>query len=628
MSKIITSIFNRIEPLLKQIEMTKMVDTRGIKKEVNTIVDVLDAFEEMDKEEVLNLIREENLKSISKPITINDMGILYRKLYFVYKLINVLKKEKSLLQVFMVNLLTDDYKKNIMVLYTKRKDLIIKTPTLDQYEENIISTNSDERIEVLLDDITNMIQRQNAMKLDTNKKVGDFYRYRYQPTQFLKSFLQKMEELYYYIMASNKEKIQDYVNEMLGVVLNSYFKRQTDYMLYWEKIYDNKNQTNPSFKPSPYFGKVMEVSEVEGEVMIEKGRKELYEDDIRDFLFSLSNYIHIVKEIDVRKWILTHLFMSLEKSVISPLNEFKTSIFNIPNLEINMNEETVVSKPKFLIDKENPVIRSNPNVYKITKIDEKEVGDCRNLVGHSFVVYVYKNELVVDNRDLEYIVDVIARAKSISRLKINSDFISTVEKRLLQKLPGISIDREIVKENVGEQFKQEKKETNKEDEKVDEDVVKFGDGSFLSPHYMIPIIIREKEWPSVEHYYQASRFDDKEYTELIRKASTVKKAISLGEMRKTSVTQRVGKTKKSPLVNEAIEMAQKRGVKQKKDWEIPKNRLKTMIYANKIKFQNEELMKMLVETGDKKLAYISNDKFWGEKGQNKLGTVLEKIRQS
>lgn len=44
-----------------------------------------------------------------------------------------------------------------------------------------------------------------------------------------------------------------------------------------------------------------------------------------------------------------------------------------------------------------------------------------------------------------------------------------------------------------------------------------------------------KEWPSVEHYYQAKKFEDESYQEVIRSANHPKKARKLGRSRKYKI---------------------------------------------------------------------------------------------
>lgn len=44
-----------------------------------------------------------------------------------------------------------------------------------------------------------------------------------------------------------------------------------------------------------------------------------------------------------------------------------------------------------------------------------------------------------------------------------------------------------------------------------------------------PFVLEEKEWPSVEHYFQAMKFNDIDYQEKIRQASHPKQARKLGK---------------------------------------------------------------------------------------------------
>ncbi len=49
-----------------------------------------------------------------------------------------------------------------------------------------------------------------------------------------------------------------------------------------------------------------------------------------------------------------------------------------------------------------------------------------------------------------------------------------------------------------------------------------------SPH---PFVLEEREWPTVEHYFQAMKFEDQSYQEKIRCAETPKQARKLGRTR-------------------------------------------------------------------------------------------------
>lgn len=110
-------------------------------------------------------------------------------------------------------------------------------------------------------------------------------------------------------------------------------------------------------------------------------------------------------------------------------------------------------------------------------------------------------------------------------------------------------------------------------------------------------------YPTVEHYYQAQKFEDTAYQEKIRLAPTPKDAAELG------------KTRELPL---------------KADWDTIKSDV--MWQAVKVKFNTHaELAQMLQDTNDALLIENSPyDEYWGigsaGKGHNHLGTLLMRMR--
>lgn len=114
----------------------------------------------------------------------------------------------------------------------------------------------------------------------------------------------------------------------------------------------------------------------------------------------------------------------------------------------------------------------------------------------------------------------------------------------------------------------------------------------------------DKEWPTVEHYFQAVKFaGNAEYQEKIRKAATPAAAKKLGASRNVPI---------------------------RPDWDT--YRLEAMRKAIEAKFsQNEELKDKLLATGTRNLVEASpTDTFWGigksKKGQNMLGKLLMELR--
>lgn len=110
-------------------------------------------------------------------------------------------------------------------------------------------------------------------------------------------------------------------------------------------------------------------------------------------------------------------------------------------------------------------------------------------------------------------------------------------------------------------------------------------------------------WPTVEHYFQAQKFEDPAYRDKIRKANRPKDAKALGL------------TRKLPL---------------RSDWEAVKEEIMYAAVAKKF-MTHAPLKELLLSTGD--AAIIENapmDYFWGAgqdgTGQNKLGKILMRVR--
>ena len=112
------------------------------------------------------------------------------------------------------------------------------------------------------------------------------------------------------------------------------------------------------------------------------------------------------------------------------------------------------------------------------------------------------------------------------------------------------------------------------------------------------------QWPTVEHYYQAMKFEDAAYREAIRSAATPKEAAKLGKNRLR---------------------------KRRKDW---KNN--TVIYMTRGSYikcrQYPEVAAALMESGDTEIAELNSyDYFWGSgrdmRGHNHFGKLWMGIRQ-
>ncbi|MEZ6139922.1 MAG: NADAR family protein [Zavarzinella sp.] len=119
-----------------------------------------------------------------------------------------------------------------------------------------------------------------------------------------------------------------------------------------------------------------------------------------------------------------------------------------------------------------------------------------------------------------------------------------------------------------------------------------------------PILMKNQQWPTTEHYFQAQKFDDRAYQEKIRAT-------------------------KSPMI--AARLGRSRKQKLRRDWESVKiGIMREAVYA---KFtQHPELTKLLLSTGDATLVeHTTNDSFWGDggdgSGKNMLGKILMKVRE-
>jgi N-glycosidase YbiA len=119
------------------------------------------------------------------------------------------------------------------------------------------------------------------------------------------------------------------------------------------------------------------------------------------------------------------------------------------------------------------------------------------------------------------------------------------------------------------------------------------------------ILLDGKEWPTVEHYFQAQKFQSNpQYQETIRAAKEPTKAKSLGASRE------------HPIRN---------------DWDS--YREEVMKKALQAKFeQNKNLKDLLLSTENKALVEATNDSYWGQgrnkKGKNRLGFLLMELRDS
>ena len=126
----------------------------------------------------------------------------------------------------------------------------------------------------------------------------------------------------------------------------------------------------------------------------------------------------------------------------------------------------------------------------------------------------------------------------------------------------------------------------------------------LSNFTPVKIVINQKEYASVEHYYQSKKSEDPGEQELIRQASTAYKSKKLGSKVKFP----------------------------RADWDSYK--IEVMTEALRLKFAQEPFKSLLLSTGEANIYEDSPyDLFWGTgalgssgTGQNHLGKLLMKIR--
>ena len=116
--------------------------------------------------------------------------------------------------------------------------------------------------------------------------------------------------------------------------------------------------------------------------------------------------------------------------------------------------------------------------------------------------------------------------------------------------------------------------------------------------------LKDKYWPTVEHYFQAQKFPNDPQEERIRKAST------------PTIAKRLGGTRSVPL---------------RANWELVKEEV--MKKALLAKFRtHDDLKTFLLNTGKEKLVENApRDYYWGcganGNGKNRLGKILMEVRE-
>ena len=130
----------------------------------------------------------------------------------------------------------------------------------------------------------------------------------------------------------------------------------------------------------------------------------------------------------------------------------------------------------------------------------------------------------------------------------------------------------------------------------------FGEFSNFAAY---PITLKNKRWPTSEHYFQAMKFASLADQNEIRKAKTPMAAARKGRDRKRTL---------------------------KRNWESIKDNV--MREALLAKFTQHKMLRIrLLSTKDSMLIeHTENDKYWGDggdgKGKNMLGLLLMEVRDS
>jgi len=128
----------------------------------------------------------------------------------------------------------------------------------------------------------------------------------------------------------------------------------------------------------------------------------------------------------------------------------------------------------------------------------------------------------------------------------------------------------------------------------------YGEFSNFAP---FPIRVKNRVWPTSEHYFQAQKFAGTSHESEVRRAKS------------PMVAARMGRSRERPL---------------RKDWENVKDRI--MLDALRAKFeQHEGLKELLLGTGDARIVeHTSKDRYWADGGDgtglNRLGILLMQVR--
>jgi ribA/ribD-fused uncharacterized protein len=125
----------------------------------------------------------------------------------------------------------------------------------------------------------------------------------------------------------------------------------------------------------------------------------------------------------------------------------------------------------------------------------------------------------------------------------------------------------------------------------------------LSNFAPYPVRLKDREWPTSEHYFQAQKFAGTEHEEAVRAAAS------------PMLAARMGRSRARPL---------------RADWEEVKDSVMLEVVRAKIA-QHPTVRALLLGTGERALVEASRkDRYWGEggdgSGRNRLGEILMQVR--
>lgn len=160
----------------------------------------------------------------------------------------------------------------------------------------------------------------------------------------------------------------------------------------------------------------------------------------------------------------------------------------------------------------------------------------------------------------------------------------------------------------------------------------YGGDSPFSNFYPVNITYNSKEYSTTEHLFQSMKFENEQYSELIRIADTPAKAAALARQKKNTRHDRwyVNKNLYPNLfINDVIDWSIQHGIRIRSDWDTYRNEV--MWLALKIKFSIPQFKQYLLDTGNVVIYEDSpTDYYWGigekKNGQNMLGKMLVHLR--